>query len=297
MSPAVAEARDFDLTLPDGRRLRVHEAGDPRGKLVVYHHGTPMSGLLAGAWSIDAYERGIRLVGFDRPGYGGSDRHRGRAISDVAKDVAHLADALGVDRFYTWGMSGGGPHALACAALPGERVFAAASVAGIAPYDADGLDFLHGMGQDNLDEFGAATQSETALRAYLAAQRSELMSASAEGLREALASLLPDVDRVALTGDVAEFLWAAMVEGLGGGYEGWLDDDLAFVSPWGFELSSIGVPVLLVQGQQDLMVPFPHGRWLAGQVGVSTAQLLPDEGHLSLLARVGDVHAWLLDHG
>ncbi len=297
MAPAVADARLFDVTLPDGRTLRGFEAGDASGELVIYHHGTPTSGLLAQDWHVNARERGIRLVGFDRPGYGGSTRHEGRTIADVAGDVAALADALGVGRFRTWGVSGGGPHALACAAVLGQRVIAVASVAGVAPYDADGLNFLDGMGQDNLDEFGAALNGAAALCRYLDNQRLELMSASAEGLREAMASLLPPVDLAALTGDFAEHLYASMVGGLCDGYKGWLDDDLAFVSAWGFDLTAVDVPVLVLQGGQDLMVPPAHGRWIAGQIPAVTARLPPDEGHLSLAADVGQIHSWLLERG
>lgn len=294
MTAALAHVRQFDVTLPDGRDLHAYEAGDPSGRLVVYHAGTPMCGLLDRNWAADARGRGLRLVGYDRAGYGGSTRREGRTVADVATDVAVLADALGVDRFYTWGVSGGGPHALACAALLGDRVIAAAALASVAPYDADGLAFLDGMGQDNLDEFGAALEGERALRPYLTAQTAGLLDVSPERLGDAMATLLPPVDKDALTGDAADFLHAAMTSGLRHSCDGWLDDDLAFVSPWGFDVGSIAVPLLVMQGEQDLMVPFAHGRWLAAAIPSATVRLMPDEGHLSLFARIPEVHGWLL---
>ncbi|MDX6297383.1 MAG: hypothetical protein QOI51_1240 [Nocardioidaceae bacterium] len=294
MTAALAHVRQFDVTLPDGRDLHAYEGGDPAGALVVYHSGTPMSGLLERDWAADARRRGIRLVGYDRAGYGGSTRRQGRTVADVAGDVAAVADFLGVDRFFTWGVSGGGPHALACAALLGDRVIAAAAVASVAPYDANGLDFLGGMGQDNVDEFGAALEGEQALRPYLTAQTAELLEVSPENLGDAMASVLPPVDKDALTGDAADFLHGTMTSGLRHSCDGWLDDDLAFVSPWGFDVGSIAVPLLVVQGEQDLMVPFAHGRWLAAAIPSATVRLMADEGHLSLFARIPEVHGWLL---
>src|SRR4051794_3715114 len=106
-----------DVTAPPGRILHVHEAGDREGLPGVVHHGTPTDGALFGRWVADAEQRGIRLIGYDRPGYGGSDPRRGRTVGDAAADTAAIADALAIDRFATWGISGGAPHALACAAL------------------------------------------------------------------------------------------------------------------------------------------------------------------------------------
>ena len=295
MSPAIATAREFDVTLPDGRTLHAYEAGDPSGALVVYHHGTPTSGLLMHEWAMDAEQKGIRLVGYDRAGYGASSANSRRSVADVVADITALADALGSERFCTWGASGGGPHALACAALLGDRVISAATIASVAPYDAEGLDFLAGMGQDNLDEFGAAVKGSDALRSYLAGEREGLMSSTAEGLREALESLLPDVDRQVLTGDLAEYLHASMVDALRPGVDGWLDDDLAFVSPWGFDVASIDIPLLLLLGEQDLMVPSAHGQWLAAHTDAE-ARVSSGEGHLSLLVKVPEVHDWLLSN-
>lgn len=295
MPEAAAVARELDVLLPDGRTLHAFDGGDPDGHLVVYHHGTPTSGRLSDERSRDAGEQGLRLVGYDRAGYGGSTRHEGRSVADVTGDVAALADALGAERFFTWGVSGGGPHALACAALLGDRVIAAASIASVAPFDVD-LDFLDGMGQENIDELSAAVEGPEALGSYLSSQRADLLSASPEQLREVMASVLPDIDKAVLTGEFAQFLHGAMTYGLQKSYDGWLDDDLAFVKPWGFDVAAIGIPFLVLQGELDLMVPFAHGTWIASQLPAACVQLSPYEGHLSLVAKVPEVHEWLLQH-
>ncbi len=290
-------ATERDIRTPDGRRLHLYEAGDLDGDLILAHHGTPGSGLLWDGWAADAASRGVHLVGYDRPGYDRSDRLAGRAIADVAKDAATIADACGVQQFRTWGGSGGGPHALACAALLPDRVIAAATLASVAPYDADRLDWLAGMGQDNIDEFGAALAGESELRSFLDGVSPQVVAAGPNGLAEAMRSLLPPVDVALLDGDVAEFFHEWMARGQRPGVNGWLDDDLAFTRPWGFDLASISVPVLLLQGRQDMMVPFAHGEWLERHIPGVTAELTEEDGHLTLLARVAGVHAWLLEQG
>lgn len=151
----MTELRRYTVTLQDGRDLEVVEAGNPQSPAVIVHNGTPTGAGLIAEHARDAVERGLRLINYGRPGYGKSTRQRGRTVASAARDTAELADALGIHRFATWGISGGGPHALACAALLGDRVVAAASLAGVAPYGATGLNFLAGMGDDNVDEFSA----------------------------------------------------------------------------------------------------------------------------------------------
>ncbi len=290
-----ADVRERDLTLADGRRLHLYDCGDPRGELVIVHHATPGSGRPASWWAEDATTRGIRLVGYDRPGYGGSDRHAGRRVAEAAADVAAVADALGADRFRTYGGSGGGPHALACAALLPDRVIACVAFCSPAPYGTPGLDWIAGMGQDNVDEFSAALAGEVALRAHLAPVTDQLRSIDAKGLAEVLRTLLPDVDLAVFDDDLAGWLHDGFTVGLRDGFQGWLDDDLAFVSEWGFEPLAIRVPVLLLHGRRDLMVPFAHGTWLASTIpGVST-RLTDSDGHLTLTRSVDEMHAWLLD--
>lgn len=293
----VAPSRQTDVVTADGRTVGVHEAGDLAGVPIIVHHGTPGAGLLPLSWHTAAVTAGARLVGFDRPGYGGSDRLHGRTVADGAADTAAIAEALGIDRFRTFGVSGGGPHVLACAARLPTQVIAAACMSGVAPYDADGLDFFAGMGQDNLDEFGAALEGEEPLAEYLAAARTGILASSPQDLAAGMESLLPPVDREALVGDFADFMHASFTDGLAPGIDGWLDDDLAFTRPWGFDPATVSVPTQVIAGEADLFVPFAHGRWLAAHIHGATTELSADEGHLSLFAKFDRALRWLLDQG
>jgi pimeloyl-ACP methyl ester carboxylesterase len=280
----------------DGRTLGVVEAGDLGGPAVFALHGTPGSRLLWRGLVEDAEARGIRLVGYDRPGYGGSDPHPGRRVADAAGDVTAIADALGLDRLAVEGGSGGGPHALACAALLPERVVATACLAGVAPYPADGLDWLEGMGQDNLDEFAATLEGRGPLERYLREQADAMLAAEPEALADTLRSLLSPPDAAILTGEVAEFLYEATRIGIGERLDGWIDDDFVFLEPWGFELDDIRTPVQLWHGAQDRFVPLAHGQWLAERIPGVEAHLSEQDGHLTIqLERIGEVHAWLLE--
>ncbi len=250
---------------------------------MVFHTGTPSGGDLFEGWVAAGAQRGLRHVAYSRPGYGGSDRRPGRTVADCAQDVAAIADELEIERFYTVGWSGGGPHALACAAVLGDRVLAAATLAGVAPYRADGLDWLDGMGDENIEEFAAAAAGKVELAAYLESAAAEIVGVVADQLRDALGGLISAVDHAALSGEMGEYMVQSTDVGLGGGTAGWLDDDLAFLADWGFELRAIARPVTVWQGSQDRMVPFAHGRWLAAQIPGAKARLLADEGHLSLV--------------
>lgn len=277
----------------DGRSLELHEAGDPNGLPVIVHHGTPGSGVLYDHWATP----GVRLIGFDRAGYGGSTRNPGRNIATVVSDIEAVADRLGLDRYATWGISGGGPHALACAALCGERLTAAASLAGVAPWGAEGLDWHAGMGEDNIKEFDLVLAGEEALRPATERDRDQMLALSAEEMRQVFDTLLGDIDRAALTGALAEWLHEDTAHGLAHGADGWIDDDLAFVAPWGFEVGDISRPTLIVHGADDRFVPVSHGEWLAAQISNAEAWIDDVNGHLTLLQnRVREVHEWLLSH-
>jgi pimeloyl-ACP methyl ester carboxylesterase len=285
------------IATAEGRTLAVHSDGDPAGFPVVMHHGTPSSGLLYERHVELAREQGIRLVGYDRPGYGGSAREPGRSVSDCAADVDAIADALRLDRFATWGISGGGPHALACAALCDRRLVAAASLAAVAPQDAEGLDWLAGMGDENHVEFGHAAAGEEQLRTYLAAEAEEIRAAGPDQLVAVMETLLGPEDRAVLSGAFAEYLLKADRHALADGVDGWVDDDLAFLAPWGFELSSIDRPVLLLHGDDDRFVPVAHGRWLADHIPGVEARIEAADGHLTLIERrLREVNEWLLAH-
>ena len=269
------------LVLPDGRRLDMRVSGPAGGLPLVFHHGTPGARTPIRALERAAHARGLRLVTTSRPGYGNSTRQPGRSVVDVVADTDAVLAAVGAERCLTMGWSGGGPHTLAC----GARLGAAAAVlvvAGVAPYGADGLDWMAGMGEDNIVEFSAALRGEDQLRPYLSEQGEVLRDIGAADIVASMESLLPDADRAALTGEFGEDMAASFREAVSTGVDGWLDDDLAFAKPWGFGLAEISVPVMIWQGSADLMVPFAHGQWLASRLPAAAAYLEEGEGHLSV---------------
>jgi pimeloyl-ACP methyl ester carboxylesterase len=280
---------------PDGRTLAVEDAGDPAGRPVLVHNGAPNSRNLYGPNVADAAARGLRLLSYDRPGYGGSSPHPGRTVADCASDVRAICAALGIERLAMWGISAGGPHALACAALLPGLVTAVASLASPAPYDAEGLDYFDGMGQANVDDIKLALSDPEAARAKLEEDRQEFLAASAEDLAVGLKSLLSEVDAAAFTGATADYLVQAFRDGLAPGGEGWWEDGVAVFGPWGFDVAQIRVPVLVMHGRQDRFVPFAHGQWLAAHIPGAEARLLDSDGHVTLTEnRVPEVHDWLI---
>jgi len=271
----------MELTLSDGRQLDYRVTGPEGATPLVFHHGTPGSAVPVRAIERAAHARGLRLVTFSRAGYGGSTRNTGRRVVDVVADTAAVLEAIGSTENYVAGWSGGGPHTLACAARL-DGVKGALVIAGVAPNTATDLDFLAGMGQDNLDEFGEAAAGEVRIRAYLDAARPGLQNATAAEIITEMASLLPEIDRAALSDEYGEDMAASFHEALRVGVDGWLDDDLAFLDHWGFELDEIAVPTSLWQGTADLMVPPSHGEWFASHLPQATVTILEGEGHLSL---------------
>jgi pimeloyl-ACP methyl ester carboxylesterase len=281
----------------DGRRLRVEDGGDPSGKPVLMHHGMPGAGLLYPAEEAEAREHGIRLIGYDRPGYGGSTPQPGRTVADCTEDVRAIARALDIDRLATWGISGGGPHVLACAALLPDLVVAVASLASVAPYGAPGLDYYTGMGEENVTDTKLLLENEPAARLKSRADRERLLGVSAEEMIKAWPSLLSAVDAAAFTPELSQYMVACNQLGLEPGDEGWWDDGVANIRPWGFDLASITVPVQLWHGRHDQFVPFQHGKWLASVIPGVDAHLTDDDGHLTLpVRRLPQIHAWLLEH-
>ena len=270
------------LTLPDGRDLEVEVTGPDEGPVLLFHHGTPGASAQFRGMADEVHARGHRLVTWSRAGYGASSRRRGRSVADEVADALAVLDHVGADEGFVAGWSGGGPHALACGALAPERVRGVLTIAGVGPFGAAGLDFLEGMGQENHDEFGAALEGEAALRAYLEADRPALLHITGDQIVEQMETLLPPVDRVSLTGEFGDFLAHEIRQGVSVSVDGWLDDDLAFTRPWGFELGAITVPTYLWQGSDDLMVPFAHGEWLAAHLPDAVVHLERGEGHLSL---------------
>jgi len=281
---------------PDGRTLAVEEAGDPDGHPVLVHEGTPNSRHLYPPVAIDAAARGLRLISYDRPGYGGSSPHPGRTVADCAADVRAICADLGIDRLAMWGISGGGPHVLACAALLPDLVTAAASLASPAPMDAEGLDYFAGMGELNAEDIGLFLRDREAARAKLESDREEILTASAAEVVSSLRTLLSPTDAAVLKDALVDFLVYCHHEGLAPGGQGWWDDSVALGTAWGFELSAISVPLLLMHGRDDRFVPFGHGEWLAAHIPGVEARLFDHDGHLTLLTnRIPEVHAWLAD--
>ncbi|MBE7189440.1 alpha/beta hydrolase [Jatrophihabitans endophyticus] len=271
---------EVDLVLHDGRTLHAYDAGPDAGSLaVLWHHGTPGLGELPDPLAEVTAELGLRWFGYDRPGYGGSTRAEGRDVAAAADDVQQLTDALGIDRFATLGASGGGPHALACAALLPDRVTAVVTAAGLAPFDAPGLSWFEGMYTGGAAELHAAEQGAEVLAAHLAASDfdPEMFVAS---------------DVAALEG---AWGWLGSVAGraLATGLDGMVDDDLAFVRPWGFEVGDVRAPVLLLHGADDRVVPPAHSAWVAAHLPGGEHRVVPDAGHVAVLRAAADACRWL----
>ncbi len=272
----------MNLRLPDGRSLDVFLDGPETGTPLLFHIGTPCAGVPFAPFVNALAERGLRYVSFSRPGYGSSTRLPGRRVVDVVEDSAAVLDAIGAERCYVIGWSGGGPHALACAARLPKRVISAATIGGVAPYPAEGLDWTAGMGAENVEEFAAALAGADELIAFKEREAPELRAVTPEGVAEWFGDLIDDVDRGSLTGAFAEWTADIFHEALRIGYWGWFDDDMAFTKPWGFELNEIRVPVFIWQGGHDRMVPFAHGEWLAAHLPGARPRLFEEHGHLSL---------------
>jgi pimeloyl-ACP methyl ester carboxylesterase len=275
--------KESDLELSDGRSLHIYDAGADDGGsclTVIWHHGTPNVGAPPQPLLAPATQRGIRWVSYDRPGYGGSTPHPGRDLASAAADASRIADALGVDQFAVMGHSGGAPHALACAALLPGRVLGAVCVAGLAPFQADGLDWYAGMAASSEAELRAATGGRAALEDYLASTEFD-------------PGQFTPSDHAALSG---AWSWLGTVAGLAleGGLGGMVDDDLAYVAPWGFDATKAGAPVLFLHGCQDRVVPSSHSGWLALRCPSADIWLRPDDGHISVLNSGEAALDWLL---
>jgi pimeloyl-ACP methyl ester carboxylesterase len=276
------------LQIPtEGRALEVLAAGPKAGTLLVFHHGSPGAAVAYAPFIQACSVRGIRLALYSRPGFGESGRDEGRRVASAAADAAAVADHLGADRFLTAGWSGGGPHALACAALLPDRVLACATVAGAAPFDGEGLDWTAGMGEENRIEYSTAARDPGELLRWMEPQVAQLAQVRPDEIVAAMRSLISPVDEAHLTGEFADFLAASFHAAFRHGPWGWYDDDLAFTRPWGFDLGSIRVPVSVWQGPHDLMVPFAHGQWLAKHVAGASGRFPAEHGHISLIAGIG----------
>lgn len=263
------------VTLADGRLLQVQDAGGG-GFPVLWHQGSPHTAVLYPPLLEAARQRDIRLVTYARPSYGDSSPNRGRDVASAADDVRQIADKLRFERFATMGYSGGGPHALACAALLAERVTGAVTLAGVAP-SSDSYDWYVGMVDDA--SLRAASEGVEARTRFAATEEFNPES-------------FTPTDWAALQDD-----WSSVgedaVQASQAGPEGAIDDDVAFATPWGFGLAEIDVPVLVVQGGEDRVIPPQHGAWLAGNCPASELWTRPRDGHISVLRAVPVAMDWL----
>jgi len=268
----------------DGRRVAVDCSGDPNGFPVFLLHGTPGSrtGPLPRAPLV--YRLGIRLISYDRPGYGDSARQKGRSVADAALDVLDIADQLQLGEFSVVGRSGGGPHALACAALiPGKRVANAAVLVGLAPSDAQGLDWFEGMTGSNTNDYELAANDGDAVVAELT-RRAEEIQRNPDSLLSALGKEMSSADkRIAFDAGIRRRLHETYREALKCGPYGWIDDVLAFRRPWGFDLGKITVPVRLWHGDADVFSPPGHSVWMAGQIPGATIELQHGAAHFGAM--------------
>jgi pimeloyl-ACP methyl ester carboxylesterase len=275
---------DAEVGLSDGRTLHYYDTREDQSDArvpVFWHHGSPNIGSPPEPLFRAAADNGLRWVSYDRPGYGGSTPNPGRDVASAAADVAAIADALGIGRFVVLGHSGGGPHALACAALLPERVLAAVSVSALAPFDAHGLDWFAGLSPGIAAENRAATGGRAALEAHWAGAEPEDMSA-----------FFTEADMTALGGG---WSWLAGVadQAIQQGNEGFTEDVLAGVQSWGLRPDAIGVPVLIVHGDEDRMVPAAHGAWLAAHCPAAELRLAPGAGHITVLDSAPAALEWL----
>lgn len=275
---------------PDGRTIEVLTGGDPDGFPLLFHMGSPSAVAASAAIDAAAAAAGLRYVTFSRPGYGRSTPRPapGRYADDVAESLVVL-DHLGIGDFVTGGWSGGGPRALACAALVPDRCRAAATLAGVAPYGAAGLDWFEGMAEENLEEYHTAEQGPEAYGALVEEQILPMLAATPDQIADAMGGLVTPVDRAMVTDELADWMSRTFNHAGAQGAIGVRDDGLAAVAPWGFDLAEIRVPVAVWQGRQDAMVPYSHGAWLAANVPGAQPHLFEDEGHLSLLGRLDEI--------
>ena len=265
---------EFDVTVDDVVLHAYDTGGD--GLPVVWHHGTPN----LGTPPEPLFAPGIRWISYDRPGYGGSPRRPGRDLAAAASWAAAVADALGVDRFAVMGHSGGGSYALATAALLPQRVLAVVSGAALAPHDAVGLDWYAGMAPSGVASLRAATEGREAKERYEATSG------------DAYDPEFTPADLAALAGPWSWFD-GVVSPALAGGPGGLVDDDIAYVNPWGVDPATVTAPVLLLHGGRDRVVPAAHGRWLADRCPNAELRFSPDDGHISVLTGAPAAVDWL----
>jgi pimeloyl-ACP methyl ester carboxylesterase len=266
------------LTLSDGRKLEYFENGVSSDSAILFLHGTPSDGTLWQPWLDEI--KSVKAISTSRAGYGLSDRHKGRTVADDLADQAAVLDALGIKKFVVIGWSGGGPHSLNM--TRDSRCAAAFTLAGVGEWNREDLDFLAGMGPENHEEFGEALKGEAAITSWMNKNAVAMKNVTGPDLISAFGGLIGDADKRALTPELAESEAKMFRRALSVSYDGWIDDDLAFVRDFGFEIEKIDKPVVIWQGDDDSMVPQAHSQWLAKHIPNSDLRFVPGHGHISL---------------
>ena len=284
-----------DVTTDDGRRLEVMVADRREGLPLLFHNGLPSAVVPYQPFDDAAEANGMYVVTYSRPGYGASTpwpEEREPQIADDVADTRVILDSLGIDEFVTLGWSGGGPRALATAALLPERCLAAASLAGVAPVGEGGMSreaWVVDMGPENVRDLDAAVAGREVLRPIMAREAEEFEAVTRDDIVAAFGQLVTEVDAAALTGEFAEYIAADFRRSVERGMAGIFEDTMMIARPWGFDLRSIDLPVAIWQGRHDAMVPFGHGQWLSQNVPGAHARLFDDEGHLTLVRKLPEI--------
>jgi pimeloyl-ACP methyl ester carboxylesterase len=266
--------------LKDGRELEILDNGINSESAIIFHHGTPDHASTWSEWLEAAGSAGIRAISYSRAGYGTSDRNPGRSVVSINNDIAQILDAKNITKFVSIGQSGGGPHSLANTCEP--RNVGAISLAGVGAFGVSDLNFLEGMGPENHEEFGAALKGEASIEEWMNVNAGAFKNVTGGDIIEAFGGLLGDADKAALAAGGAEQMAASTRSALAVSFDGWIDDDLVFVKPWGFDLTEITKPVFLWQGDDDFMVPHAHSYWLEKHIPTATLIFKAGEGHISL---------------
>jgi pimeloyl-ACP methyl ester carboxylesterase len=266
------------LKLRDGRALDYITNESGNASAILFHHGTPGECTGWQTWFDEI--NGVKAIAASRPGYGLSDRNKGRTVARDLDDLSELLEFLKVESFVSVGWSGGGPHAINMTRH--SLCKGAITLAGVGEWGNSDLNFLDGMGPENHDEFGAALAGEVQIEDWMKRNSPGMKNISGPDLVAAFGGLIGDSDKKALTADVADVYAASFRRALSVSYYGWLDDDLAFVQKFGFDLAKVNKPILVWQGDDDFMVPKAHSEWLAKHIPTAKLNFVPGHGHISL---------------
>ena len=271
--------RDSRVNVAGGRELAYTDMGEPEWPCVLFFHGAPSSRLRLVYLEQRFLAAGVRVVSPDRPSYGRSSPHAGRSMDDWPRDVAALADALGIDRFIVAGHSSGGPYAVACAALLGERVSATILLGGVTDMA------WPGAWEDYLDverQLMRLPDEEAAITWCV-----ERFGADGGGFLAASGFELPEPDeQLYANEEIARLLTLARAEAFRQGVAGYAQDIFVQGRPWPFDPSAVAAPVHIVHGELDTLLPVAHSHHISELIAGSTLRLLPGHGHFTILGEL-----------